>query len=114
MPDEPGDHAKTQLMDTKDLLRIALIQMHCEKTATAQNLAATAHYYRDAVHRGADIVAFPEMNITGYADPTRYPAAILRLDGPKVARVLDITRGQPAALLAGLIEANPHGKPFPP
>jgi predicted amidohydrolase len=94
------------------LIRIGLIQMRCEKAAMSENLPCTAHYYREAVKRGADIVGFPEMNITGYADPTRYPDAILRLDGPEVAQVLAMTHGQPATLLAGLIEANPPGKPF--
>jgi predicted amidohydrolase len=99
-------------MEAKDLIRIGLIQMRCEKAAMAENLARMEHYYRQAVERGVDIVGFPEMNISGYADPTRYADAILHLDGPEVAQVLDVTRGQPAFLLGGLIEANPQGKPF--
>jgi predicted amidohydrolase len=93
-------------------IKVGLIQMYCEKGAMAENLASTARTYAQAVARDVDIVGFPEMSISGYADPTRYPEAILRLDGPEVAQVVEMTRGQPATLLAGLIEANPAGKPF--
>ena len=65
-------------------MRVGLIQMRCEKGAIAENLADVGRTYAQAVARRVDIVGFPEMSITGYADPTRYPEAILRLDGPEV------------------------------
>ena len=93
-------------------LKIGLIQMRCEKGAVAENLSKTAGYLAEAVARGIDIVGLPEASLTGYADPTRYPEAVLSLDGPEVAQLLDMTRGHPTTLLAGLVESNPHGKPF--
>lgn len=93
-------------------LRIGLIQMRCEKAALAENLAVTSHYFAEAVEKGVDIICFPEMSISGYADPTRYPEAVIQLDGPEVAHILDMTEGIPATVLAGLIEENPEGKPF--
>jgi predicted amidohydrolase len=92
-------------------MKLALIQMRYEKGALAANLFAIATYYGAAVAEGAEIVAFPEMSYTGYVDPTRYPAAVLRLDGPEVARLVALTRAQPATLIAGLVEANPGGEP---
>jgi predicted amidohydrolase len=94
------------------VIRVGLVQMRCEKGALAENLALTAHYIAEAGQRRVDILAFPEMSLTGYADPTRYPAAMLSLDGPEVARFLEVTRPFPGMVLAGLIEANPGGKPF--
>ncbi len=93
-------------------IRIALVQMRCEKAALAQNLASLARYLDEATGRDVDIVAFPEMSLTGYADPARYPEAIIRLDGPEVAGLLDLTRGKSLTVLAGLIEENAGGKPF--
>jgi len=93
-------------------MRIGLIQMRCEKAAIVENLAQTACYISKAAARGVDIVGFPEMSITGYADPTRQPEAIIRLDGPEVAQVIKMTRGLSLTVLAGLIEENPVGKPF--
>lgn len=58
-------------------VRIALVQMRSEKAEIAGNLAATRDYLARSSELGADIVVFPEMSITGYADPTRMPAAVL-------------------------------------
>jgi predicted amidohydrolase len=93
-------------------LRIALVQQRCEKGAIAQNLADLSAILSQAARRQVDIIGFPEMNLTGYADPTRYPQAVLRLDGPEVADFLRRTRMFSGVVLAGLIEHNPAGKPF--
>lgn len=93
-------------------LKIGLIQMRCEKAAIAENLEITSCYLAEAAARGVDIVGFPEMSITGYADPTQYPEAIINLDGPEVMSALEMTKGKSVTVLAGLIEKNPKGKPF--
>lgn len=92
-------------------VRVALVQMRSEKAEIAGNLAATRDYLARSSELGADIVVFPEMSITGYADPTRMPAAVLSIDGETVSRFLALTRGNPAAVIAGIIEANPGRKP---
>ena len=94
------------------MLRIGLVQMRCEKAAVTANLRCMSRYIVEADRRGIDILGFPEMNITGYADPTRYPEAIVRLDGPEMDVVLEMTKGRKSSLLAGVIEHNPAGKPF--
>jgi predicted amidohydrolase len=94
------------------MINIGLIQMYCEKGAVAANLAQIESYLAEAGRLGVDILAFPEMSLTGYNDPAKYPGAVLRLDGPEVARVCATTRGYPLTLLVGLIEANPSGKPY--
>jgi predicted amidohydrolase len=87
-------------------MQIGLIQMRCEKGAINENLETMARVMDEAKKREIDILAFPEMCITGYADPNKYPHAILRLDGPEIARFLSMTRGLDATVLAGLIEEN--------
>ena len=95
------------------MLRIGLIQMRSEKGAVDENLAQISKYLAEAKVREIDIVGFPEMSITGYADPNRYPQAVIRLDGDEVSRFLALTQGSTATVLAGLIEANPGGeKPY--
>jgi predicted amidohydrolase len=93
-------------------LEVALVQMRCEKGAIDQNLAAIQIHIQEAAGRGADIVCFPEMSITGYIDPDRRPEAVLRLDGPEVERFLHMTRGSAITAIAGIVEANSAGKPF--
>ncbi|MFB0522138.1 MAG: carbon-nitrogen hydrolase family protein [Candidatus Bathyarchaeia archaeon] len=94
------------------MVKIGLVQMRCEKAAITENLNGIARYLEEATAYGLDVVSFPEMSITGYADPNKYPEAIIRLDGPELGRLLKLTRGKSITVLAGLIEANPAGKPF--
>lgn len=93
-------------------LEIALVQLRSEKGDIDGNLALHALRIDAARERRTAIVLFPEMSITGYIDPTRRPEAVLSLDGPEVARFLALTVGTPVVAVAGLVEANPAGKPF--
>lgn len=93
-------------------INIGLVQMRCEKGALDDNLAAIQSYLQEAASRNVDLLCFPEMSITGYANPQTNPRAILHLDGPEIARFLAMTQHIPVTAIAGLIEANPAGKPF--
>lgn len=94
------------------MLRIALVQQRCEKAAIRQNLEGLSRVLVEAEARRMDIAAFPEMNITGYADPTRFPEAAVRLDGPEMTDFLRRTEAFSGTVLAGLIEKNPAVKPY--
>jgi predicted amidohydrolase len=99
-------------------LHIALVQLRCEKGAIDANLAAHDAALRAAADRGVEIVCFPEASISGYVDPALYPRALLRLDGPEVARFIALTHGLGLTALAGIVEAHPDhpdepgGKPY--
>lgn len=93
-------------------MKIGLVQMCCEKGAIDANLASIEAYLKEGVDQGVDIMCFPEMSITGYINPTRDSEAVLHLDGPEVARFIEMTRELPITALAGLVEVNPQGKPF--
>jgi len=92
--------------------RIGLIQMQCEKGEIKQNLERMADYLKEATARGVELIGFPEMCLTGYADPNKYPQAVISLDGPEVRELMALTRSSSAIVMAGLIEANPAGKPY--
>ncbi len=94
------------------MIRIGLVQMRCEKAAIDDNLASMARCLDEASERGIDILAFPEMSITGYADPVKYPHSVLDWHGPEINRFMHLTRRHHMDVLAGFIEANPDGKPF--
>ena len=95
-----------------EAIRLGLVQLCCQKGDIAGNLARIDDHLREGRARGAAIVCFPEMSITGYIDPARWPAAVLRLDGPEVARFVALTGEHRLTAIAGLVEANPRGKPF--
>ena len=94
------------------VLKIGLVQMRCEKGAIAENLESLSRYLAEAETRGIDIIGFPEMSITGYADPNKYPNAAIPLDGKEIGSLLKMTEGRRFSVLAGLIEKNPAGLPF--
>lgn len=86
--------------------------MRCEKGAIAENLESFSQHIAEADTRDIDIIGFPEMSITGYTNPTKYPESIVRLDGAEMGAVLEMTKGRKVTVLAGLIEENPKSKPF--
>jgi predicted amidohydrolase len=88
------------------IIRIGLIQMRCEKGVVEENLKSMRTFMGQARQCGVEIVGFPEMSIGGYADPQRYPQAVMRLDGPEVGRFLSLTAHSSQTVLAGLIEQN--------
>ena len=94
------------------MVKIALVQMICEKAAIARNLAQTAQYIEQATAESVNIIAFPETNLTGYVNPEQHPTMILRLDGPEVTQACALTEGKSLTALVGILEENPDGKPF--
>jgi len=93
-------------------ITIGLVQMCCEKGALEKNLAFIHTSLQVGSSRGVDILCFPEMSITGYINPRQSPEAVLRLDGPELTRFVLMTENLPITAIAGLVEANPRGKPF--
>ena len=94
-------------------LRLALAQMRCQKGDWHGNLERAASYVADAASMGCDVIVFPEMALSGYCDPARYPDAPQSLDSPLVARFVELTKMYGIAASGGFIETNPAGdKPF--
>jgi predicted amidohydrolase len=94
------------------MLRLALVQLRCEKGDLDGNLAAHVAHIAAAEARGADIVCFPEMSLTGYVDPARMPHAVVPLASPLVAEFVSLTRGRTLTAVAGIIEPRPGQKPY--
>ena len=90
----------------------ALVQMLSHKGALSENVAATEKYLQEAEKLALGVIAFPEASITGYVNPFKFPEAVLTLAGAEAAGLLEATRACRAAVLAGIIEHNPKGRPF--
>jgi predicted amidohydrolase len=94
------------------LIKIALAQMRCEKGDWSGNLERIERYMAQSRAEGCDIVAFPEMSLSGYCDPTRFPESVQPLESKWVEKFVRLTGKYGIAASAGFIEANPEGKPF--
>jgi len=93
-------------------VKIGLVQMFCEKAAIEQNLQSIQDYIEQGIAQDLDFLCFPEMSITGYINPEQDLAAILSLNSPEVRRFVAMSKNHSIILIAGIVEAHPHGKPF--
>src|SRR4051812_37657643 len=93
-------------------VKIGLAQMFCEKAAIEQNLQAIQGYIEQGKALDLDFLCFPEMSITGYINPEQDRSAILTPDSPAVRRFVAMSKNRTITLIAGIVEANPDGKPF--
>jgi predicted amidohydrolase len=57
-------------------LKIALAQVRSEKGGWPGNLRRVEEYMSQATSQRCDIVIFPEMSLSGYADPARFPHVV--------------------------------------
>lgn len=69
------------------------------------NLALYESTLAEARGRGADLVVFPELSLTGYLLRDMVSTVALRLDSPEIKRLRELSRS--IALVAGLVEETP-------
>ncbi|MBN2055738.1 NAD+ synthase [bacterium] len=89
-------------------LRIALAQINCVVGDLAGNVARVLKYYRMAKDLGADVIAYPELTLTGYPPEDlllrpRFIDDTLAALRECAARLLDITA------IVGYVERSPRG-----
>ena len=63
-------------------IRIAAAVVRCPVGEIESNLARTAHWVEQARQAGAELICFPEMNITGYTNRAELLACAQPLPGP--------------------------------
>ncbi len=93
-------------------IRIAAIACRAPVGHIEENLQRVVQWVRQARSAGADLVCFPEMNISGYANSTAMASAAQPVPGPSTRVVSNLARETGMIILAGTAEENPHGKPF--
>lgn len=93
-------------------IRVALVQMQCEKNGFVRNLQKIGRYINLAAEAKADIVCFPEMSITGYTNPIKHPGVAQQVDSRMMKKFYSFTKNKDIIAVAGFIEKNDNGKPF--
>ena len=92
-------------------MRVLLSALRCEKGAIRDNLAEHRRVLADARDAECAVALFPEMSLTGSADPKMHPERLIRLDDPAVAELASCTREYGVAAVFGIAERHPDG-PF--
>ncbi|MGB8424828.1 MAG: nitrilase-related carbon-nitrogen hydrolase [Desulfobacterales bacterium] len=93
-------------------IRIAMVVANCPVGAVDDNLADVDRLAAVAAREGAEIVCFPELNLTGYSASGNVAAAALPVPGPVTAELIRIARSASLTILAGLAEKDRKGRIF--
>ena len=93
-------------------MKVALMQMYCEKGEVSRNLARTAEFVECAAVAGADLVCFPEMSVTGFVEPQKQAHGVLGWDDPQLTPLFELSKRSHMTLVVGIAELNPGNKPL--
>jgi len=93
-------------------IRIAAVMMNCPVGRVEDNLDRMAGWIQAAKKRAADIVCFPEMNVSGYSTREAIKASAETVPGTISQSVLALAREFKLAILAGLLEKDSRGRVF--
>ncbi|WP_422101527.1 carbon-nitrogen hydrolase family protein [Vreelandella sp.] len=91
-------------------ITIALAQLPVSKAAVADNLQTHLAYIERAAALGANVVAFPELSLTGYELALLSQLAMPR-DDATFAALTAAAVANNTVVIAGCPLHNPHGKP---
>jgi len=89
-------------------LRIALAQVAPKLGDLEANLARHHALIRDARDRGARLVVFPELGLTGYLLQDLAAEVAMRLDDPRLAALAAETAGDVSAIVSFVEESGDH------
>ena len=93
-------------------MRALLAAIRCPKGAVERNLAAHLRLLAQARAAGCELVLFPEMSLTGSADPAAQPEWLIGLDHPAVAALAEATSETGVGACFGVAERSPDGTPY--
>jgi predicted amidohydrolase len=93
-------------------IRIAAVICPAPIGAVDQNLAGTIRWVRRARKAGAQLVCFPELNITGYCNQPEMAAVAQPIPGRVTDQLAQLALKEGIIILAGMAERNPDGLPF--
>lgn len=93
-------------------VRLAVVCMQSDFGRTEKNLAKMESYARDASAKGAAMICFPELTVTGYAVRERLKPYTEPVPGPISERVVKIAIENELVVMAGMLEKAKGGKAY--
>ena len=95
-----------------DDLRIAAVVMRCVLGKTQDNLNRMKARIGEAASGGANLVCFPELNLTGYSVREVVRSVAEPIPGPLSQAVVEMARDSGMFILAGLVERDGEERIF--
>ncbi len=93
-------------------IRIAAVVCRCPVGQVKHNLARTRFWTLLARKKGAVLVCFPELNLTGYSNRAEIADHAISADGPEIETLVRLSADQKIALLVGFAEKADDGRIF--
>jgi len=90
-------------------VRCLLAAIRCEKGDVAANLAAHLDLVAQAGADGCQLAVFPEMSLTGSAEPATHPERLIPLTHPAVTELAGASRPAGVGICFGIAERASHG-----
>lgn len=93
-------------------MRVAMAVMHSPVGRIEHNLARMADWVNLAAQRRAQLICFPELNVTGYTTRAKICTAALSVPGEVSRRIGQLSTDLGITILAGLAEQGTRGKVY--
>jgi len=93
-------------------LTLACAQFAASPADLPANLAAIDRLAREAAGRGASLVVFPELCLSGYLPPGEVERHAVAVDGSEMSRVAETARAARLAIAVGFAERASDGRRF--
>ena len=93
-------------------IRIAAVIMNCPVGRVEDNLDRMAGWVRTAKKQAADLVCFPEMNVTGYSTRDKIKESTESVPGLISQSILAMAAESKIVILAGMAEKDTRGRVF--
>jgi predicted amidohydrolase len=90
-------------------MRVQLAAICCAKGDVERNLAAHLRLLDQAAASGCDLTLFPEMSLSGSADPATRPEHLVPLDHPAIDRLVQATGETGVGACFGVAERSATG-----
>ncbi|MDQ1462041.1 MAG: hypothetical protein QOI08_3525, partial [Actinomycetota bacterium] len=86
-------------------MKALLTAVNCPKGEIERNTRRHLALLSEGAERGADIVVFPEMSLTGSVDPVHWPGDAIALTHPALNEIAAATARLGVAALVGVAES---------
>ena len=93
-------------------IRIAAVVCRCPVGQVKQNLERTRYWTLRTKKKGAALICFPELNLTGYSNREEIADHAISAQGPEIDSLVRLSVDQQVALLVGFAEKAQDGRIF--
>jgi N-carbamoylputrescine amidase len=95
-----------------DDIRIAAVTFNSAVNRTRDNLGRMASWIKQAKHQAAQLICFPELNVTGYSTKPEIKGCAESIPGPISERLVQMAHENQIVILAGMAEKGDKGRIF--